>query len=108
MSIQLPKPIAAYFSADTFDSEAVSMCFTENAVVKDEKHTYTGVGAIKQWKIDASKKYTYTTEPFAIEEKDGKTIVSSHLAGNFPGSTVDLRYFFVLEGDKISSLEITL
>ena len=35
MTPDLPKPIAAYFSADRADSEAVARCFTDNAVVKD-------------------------------------------------------------------------
>ncbi len=38
--LNLPKPIAAYFTADKGDGEAVSQCFTENAVVKDEGHTH--------------------------------------------------------------------
>src|SRR2546422_11663623 len=38
-SLSLPKPIAAYFAADRGDGEAVSQCFTDNAVVKDEGHT---------------------------------------------------------------------
>jgi hypothetical protein len=105
-SLSLPKPIAAYFAADRGDGEAVSQCFTDNAVVKDEGHTHKGRAAIKEWKTDASAKYEYTSEPFACEEKDGKTIVTSHLVGNFPGSPVDLRFFFKLEGDKIASLEI--
>jgi NAD(P)-dependent dehydrogenase (short-subunit alcohol dehydrogenase family) len=62
--------------------------------------------AIKAWKTDSSAKYEYTCEPFACEQKDGQTVVTSHLAGNFPGSPIDLRFFFQLEGDKISSLEI--
>ena len=105
-SLNLPKLIAAYFTADKGDGEAVSQCFTENAVVKDEGHTHKGRAAIKQWKTDASAKYEYTCEPFACEEKDGKTVVTSHLVGNFPGSPVDLRFFFQLEGDQIASLEI--
>jgi len=105
-SLNLPKPIAAYFTADKGDGEAVSQCFTENAFVKDEGHTHKGRAAIKEWKTDASAKYEYTCEPFACEEKDGKTVVTSHLVGNFPGSPVDLRFFFKLEGDKIASLEI--
>src|SRR6266850_111494 len=105
-SLNLPKPIAAYFTADRGDGEAVSQCFTENAVVKDEGHTHRGRAAIKAWKTDASTKYEYTCEPFACEEKDGKTVVTGHLVGNFPGSPVDLRFFFKLEGDKIASLEI--
>ena len=106
-SLSLPKPIAAYFTADSGDGEAVSQCFTGNAIVKDEGHTHKGRAAIKQWKTDASAKYQYTCKPFACEEKDGKMVVTSHLAGNFPGSPVDLRYFFELEGDKIASLEIS-
>ena len=108
MPINLPKPVDAYFSADRADIEAVAQCFVENAVVKDEGHTYQGLNAIKQWKTDTSKKYIYTSEPFACEDKDGKTIVTSRVTGNFPGSPVDLQYFFSVEGDKIVSLEITL
>jgi len=105
-SLSLPKPVAAYFTADKDDGETVSRCFTENAVVKDEGHTHKGRAAIKAWKTDASAKYQYTCEPLACEERDGKTVVTCHLVGNFPGSPVDLRFFFKLEGDKIASLEI--
>ena len=108
MSLDLPKPIAAYFAADRTGTEAVVQCFTDNAVVKDEGRTYEGLTAIKDWKTGSSKKYTYTSEPFASEQRDGKTIVTSRVTGNFPGSPVDLRYFFGLEGQKIASLEIVL
>jgi len=105
-SLNLPQPVAAYFTADKSDGNAVSQCFTENAVVIDEGRTYAGRAAIKQWKTDSSRKYQYTSEPIISEERDGRTVVTSHLVGNFPGSPVDLRYFFKLEGDKISALEI--
>ena len=106
MTLDLPKSIAAYFAADKEDAEAVAQCFTESASVKDEGHIYQGRAAIKQWKADASARYQYTCEPFACEQKDGKVVVTSRLTGNFPGSPVNLRFFFELEGDKISSLEI--
>ena len=106
MSIELPKPIDAYFAADRNDGDAVAGCFTENAVVKDEDHMYEGLAAIRQWKTDSSLKYTYTSVPFACEDKDGRVLVTSRVSGDFPGSPVDLRYFFILEGDKIASLEI--
>ena len=106
MQLDLPKPIAAYFAADKGDSEAVSQCFTETAVVTDEGHTYDGRAAIKQWKAEASTKYQYTSEPLACEHKDRKFVVTSRLTGNFPGSPVNLRFFFRLEGDRIESLEI--
>ena len=102
----LPDPIAAYFAADKQSTDAIARCFTTQAVVKDEGHTHKGRAAIKEWKTDASAKYKYTCEPLACEEKDGKTVVTCHLVGNFPGSPVDLRFFFKLEGDKIASLEV--
>ncbi|MES2464331.1 MAG: nuclear transport factor 2 family protein [Armatimonadota bacterium] len=108
MSLDLPQPIDAYFTADRGDSEAIAQCFTENAVVKDEGHTYTGLAAIRKWKADSSTKYTYTTEPLSSEDRDGKTIVTSRTTGTFPGSPVDLRYHFSLDGGKIAFLEITL
>jgi hypothetical protein len=104
--LNLPEPIAAYFAADKRDSEAITRCFTKDAVVKDEGHTYTGVMAIKQWKDESSSKYTYTSEPFAVEHRNGTTVVTSRLTGNFPGSPVDLRFLFRLEHRKITFLEI--
>jgi hypothetical protein len=106
MTLSLPKPVAAYFTADKADSEMVSRCFTDDAVVKDEGHAYDGRAAIKKWKEEASAKYEYTIELVACEQKDGKCVVTCRLTGNFPGSPVDLRFFFQLEGDKIASLEI--
>lgn len=108
MTLDLPTPIANYFSADTSDSEAVAQCFTEQAVVKDEGRTFKGRTAIRQWKADASVKYQYTCEPLVCDWQDGQLTVTSRLTGNFPGSPVNLRYFFRLEGDKIESLEIIL
>ena len=105
-SLNLPKSVAAYFMADTCDSETLSQCFTQDAVVKDEGHTYQGRAAVKQWKTDTAAKYEYTSEPLECEQKDGKTVVTSRLTGNFPGSPVNLRFFFKLEGQKIASLEI--
>src|SRR3954466_2473523 len=106
MTLTLPQPVASYFAADEEDAEAVARCFTELAVVKDEGHTYRGRAAIKQWKADAAAKYQYTTELLDCERKDGTTVVTSRLTGNFPGSPVTLRFLFGLEGDKIASLEV--
>ncbi len=107
MTIKLPNAIADYFSADKkANAKAVSECFTPDATVFDEGNTYAGRDAIRQWIANAYTQYTYKIEPFDISEKDGRTVVSSHLVGDFPGSPVDLRYFFVLKGDRIAELEI--
>ncbi|PHR19155.1 MAG: polyketide cyclase [Sphingopyxis sp.] len=107
MPIELPETIAQYFAADkTADPKAIAECFTREAVVLDEGNIYTGRDAIEQWMANASTQYSYTVEPFAIAEEGGRVVISSHLVGNFPGSPVDLRYFFILQGDKIAELEI--
>ncbi|HEX3148769.1 MAG TPA: nuclear transport factor 2 family protein [Gemmataceae bacterium] len=106
MTLELPKPINAYFAADKIDSETVSRCFTEQALVKDEGHTYQGRAAIKQWKTAAAAKYQYTCEPLGCVREGAKVVVTCRLTGNFPGSPVDLRFFFELDGDRIASLEI--
>ncbi|MXP43007.1 nuclear transport factor 2 family protein [Allopontixanthobacter sediminis] len=107
MPIVLPGVIADYFAADeTRDAQAFAECFTQDAVVIDERKTYTGRDAIRQWIGNASTQYTYNSEPFAVSEEGGRTIVTSHLSGNFPGSPVDVRYLFTIEGGKIARLEI--
>ena len=109
MSIQLPHPIATYFANDNKgNTKAIAACFTEGAVVIDEGHTYSGRDAVRQWMANASTKYTYTSDPFSITEKGGEITVTSHLVGDFPGSPVDLRYLFVLDGDMIARLEILI
>ena len=104
----LPEPIAAYFAADRRNPEALARCFAAQAIVKDEGHTYCGLDAIKAWKAESSAKYTYTTEPFALEKKEGLHVVRSRVSGNFPGSPVDLQYLFRIERGLIASLEITV
>jgi hypothetical protein len=81
-------------------------CFVETAFVKDEGKTYLGQDEIRDWKNSSSKKYEYTVEPFDITIEGRRTLVASHLTGNFPGSPVDLCYFFVLDDDLIQELEI--
>jgi hypothetical protein len=104
--LNLPEPIAAYFEADRHDAAAVARCFTTDAVVTDEKRTHTGQAAIEAWKADASAQFSYTVEPYSLEKKDHTYIVTSRVTGNFPGSPVDLRYFFTLGRGRISTLEI--
>lgn len=108
MAIEIPKAIAEYYAADKEQAaEDFSQCFTEDAVVRDEANTYVGRSAIRQWKTDVSQKYAYTAEPFSIAYVGDRIVVASRLVGDFPGSPIDLRYFFMLRGEKIAVLEIT-
>ena len=106
-TLHLPEPIAAYFSADRQNPDALARCFTAQATVKDEGRTHTGLDAIHAWKSAASARFAYTTEPFALEQDSGHHVVSGRVTGNFPGSPVNLHYRFRLERGLIASLEIT-
>jgi hypothetical protein len=107
MDVNLPAPIATYLAAENEGhTEIAAQCFAENAVVRDEGQTIEGLAAIKEWKAETRRKYQHTIEPLASAQKDGKTIVTNRLTGNFPGSPIELEFVFTLDGDKIVSLEI--
>jgi hypothetical protein len=64
MSINLPKPIAAYIVAENGnDMAAMALCFADDAIVRDEGQTIEGLPAIKKWKTETKTKYQHTVEP---------------------------------------------
>jgi len=105
--MHLPKPIEIYFLSDKAqDTKVLATCFAPNATVCDEGRTFTGLAAITAWRIEAKRKYEYTVEPLEAVQRDGKTVVTSRVSGNFSGSPVTLTYVFKLDRDRIASLEI--
>ena len=106
MPVSLPKPIADYFALDRTEGAAIAACFTPDALVIDEKRTHRGRLAIARWKTEASTTYDYVSEPMTVDDQGDRITVTARLTGNFPGSPVDLRYAFTLEGKEIARLEI--
>ena len=107
MPLPLPKPIEVFMSSEnTHDTDALAECFASDATVQDEGQTLNGLKAIKAWRLETAKKYQHTLEPVAASARGGKTVVSTKLTGNFPGSPVTLDFVFTLEGSKIAALEI--
>jgi hypothetical protein len=106
---ELPRPVANYVAgANAQDVEAVTACFSEDALVRDEGQTRQGISVIREWAEEVSRKYRPTVEVLdAAAETDGKTIVRGRVSGDFPGSPIELRYGFALKGEKISRLEIS-
>jgi hypothetical protein len=102
-----PSAIAAYFAADTADAQAVADCFADDAVVIDEHREHRGLVAIRRWRLEAGVKYHYSSMPIAVSNFGIETMVTARVSGDFPGSPVELRYRFALDGDRIVSLEIT-
>lgn len=109
MTINLPKAIEAYFEADrTGSPDAIAATFTEDGIVKDKGHMHRGRDGIRAWMADEAQQYSYTVEPFLIAIENGKTQVTAHAVGDFPGSPIDLRFLFALANDKVAELEITV
>ena len=103
----LPDPLALYLGAEaTGDTDVLERCFHVGAVVHDEGATMRGLEAIKAWKRDARAKYRYSVEPLRSWRDAGAWKVLMRIAGTFPGSPIELLYSFVVEGDKIASLDI--
>ena len=107
MSIDLPAVITAYLAAaNTRDLDAAASCFDEGAVVFDEGQERKGVAAIRAWSEETGNKYAPQTQATAVQLAQSAAVVTARVSGNFPGSPVELRYFFTLRNDKIAQLEI--
>ena len=103
----LAQPVADYIAAaNAQDIDAVAACFTSSAVVHDENRERRGIAAIREWAVEVREKYRPTVEVLGVAERDGRTIVTGRISGNFPGSPVDLRYSFSVTGGRIACLEI--
>ena len=54
------------------DVGSLSEYFAPDAVVRDERHTYEGLAAIKEWKAETKRKYRHTIEPLALAREGDK------------------------------------
>lgn len=108
MTIKLPHPIDRYFAAqNAHDADAMVGCFAPDAKVRDEGKDYVGRDAIRVWKVATVVKLGVATAPFDVREDGGRPVVVAKVSGNFPGSPVDLTFFFGVSDDGlIETLEI--
>ena len=107
MLYDLP-PIVAHFveASNARDLDRFIACFAADAVVEDEMQTHTGVDEVREWKRQTENRYRYTIDPVDLVERDGQTILTATLTGDFPGSPVDLIYEFTIADGAISALSI--
>lgn len=107
MQIPMPPPVQLYFQSEAFDdTQRMAECFTQDAVVTDERRIHKGRDAIRAWKTEAKATTKYQVTAISAEPDGNRVIVLGRVEGDFPGSPVMLRYQFDLEGDRISALEI--
>jgi hypothetical protein len=107
MSLELPESIAAYFAAtNTHNIDAMLARFADGAIVRDEGQERRGLTAIREWIEETTRKYQVNVVVANVTEANGQHVVTGRVSGTFPGSPVDLRHFFTLEGQRITRLEI--
>lgn len=108
VSTVLPEPVTRYLAAHRVrDADTAITAFTPDAVVVDDGRTYAGTEAIRTFLTKAAAEFTFTTTLTSAEQIGPEQFVAvHHVAGDFPGSPVDLRYRFALRDNLIASLII--
>jgi ketosteroid isomerase-like protein len=100
----MPEIIDRYLQLATSDDYAgMAACFTDDAVVTDEGHTYHGRDEIRAWREKLAAAFDYTVRVLRTE---GEYRVTAQVAGDFPGSPVELTYDFRLRDGLIAELVI--
>lgn len=113
MLTKLPQPVAAFFhAANGLDLDAFIANFTNNAILIDGTHEYSGINAIKEWSetdvFAAKVKYEVTN----TVQRDQEIVVTARVDGNFdktglPDPLMLDHYFIITEG-KISRLTVQI
>ena len=107
MPSPLPKTVADYFAAsNASDFLRLERCFAENAVVRDEGREHCGPKAIADWHAQTKRQFRYTTEVLDSRGHGDAVTVKTRVAGDCPGSPVELDQLFRLSPAGITALEI--
>lgn len=90
------------------DKTQVVTVFTPDAKVFDDGQSYTGHNEILGWLTGPASEFTITSTCISSSVSEDVAVAVIRLAGNFPGSPVDLRHEFTRSTTGlISSLKIT-
>lgn len=109
MNLQLPKTIETYFQAsNTYDSNLLTNCFTDDAILYDEGLAYNGPSSIEAHIVKTNKDLFVKHEITNVVVKHEETVVTATTSGNFEGSPVALDFHFTTKDQKISTLKIGL
>jgi hypothetical protein len=97
--------IERYFHlAPLADTDAYFAQFDTAATVEDEGRVHHGVDAIRAWRSEVPS-VTYAVRD--VRSGDGTHVARADIAGDFPGSPVQLGFHFVFtEGGHIEFLAI--
>jgi len=107
MTLKLPRIIEKYVDASNkHDVQSILSCFSDDAVVRDEKEEHRGKKAIEDWIVKTIKKYKFHFKPLSLNGQDAEVVVAVEVSGTFDGSPVTLDYHFIIEHGKILSFAV--
>ena len=107
MPIELKPPLSTYFeAANAHDAEAAAALFGETALVHDENADHRGRSEIRAWAQGTYDQYRFTLTPRETRREGETIVVTTGVAGAFPGSPIELPFRFVTDGDRIEELRI--
>jgi hypothetical protein len=86
------------------DSATFVTCFTRDAVVEDEGHTYRGAAEIKAWIENAFANYQPVLEVAAVRHTADGAVITGSVSGTFDGSPIVLHYHIKCTGELIAGL----
>jgi SnoaL-like domain len=92
---------------NSHDSDDVAACFTDEAIVCDERLEHRGSPAIKAWIADAFQKYQFKVEVVNASERKEEIAFNARVSGTFEGSPIELLHQLSIEKGKIISLTIS-
>lgn len=109
MSLDLPKPIAAYVEANAhLDIDGMLKPFLRDAVFIDNGKHFEGEAAIRQLFEEEVIPVKAIFTPDTVREEDGDIVVEGPAHGDFPGSPLRFTYRFKLANGAIETLEVTV
>jgi ketosteroid isomerase-like protein len=97
--------VRTYFTAAVAaDQEPYVALFAPDATVEDEGRSFTGRQAVREWRRDVPD-VTYAPGE-VVADADGWAVRAT-VAGDFPGSPVELGYWFCFDDqDLVAQLRI--
>ena len=89
------------------DLRAIHAAFTPAAAIDDEGEVVHGPAGVERW---ATRVFGYapTFTVDDVSDNAGETVVTTTVAGEFPGSPLVSQWHLTFAGDRIASLRITL
>ena len=107
-STAIPSTISTLLRAiEARDLTAIQAAFTPDAAIGDDGEVFDGPAGIERW----AKQVVGLAPTFTVDEVSddaGETVVTTTVAGEFPGSPLVSQWHLAFAGDRIASLRITL